>query len=71
MDYKDCIIVYKTGKGIYLRATKLTVLSADKFAIVYNGDDVMAIVPFDEIKTIMFCDMADAQALMDVIGAKA
>ena len=69
MDYKDCIIVYKTGKGIRLRATKLTVLNADKFAIVYNGDDVMAIVPFDEIKTIMFCDMADAQALMDVIGA--
>ena len=70
MDYKDCIIVYKTGKGICLRATKLTVLNIVYSRQVCHGDDVMAIVPFDEIKTIMFCDMADAQALMDVIGAR-
>lgn len=68
MEYKDCVIIYKTGKGVVLRATKLTVVNEDKVFIVYDGSDVMAIVPFDEIKTVLFCDMADAKELCEVLG---
>ncbi len=68
MNYKDCVIIYKTGKGVVLRAAKLTVVNEDKVFIVYNGYDVMAIVPFDEIKTGLFCNMADAEKLCEVLG---
>ena len=68
MNYKDCVIIYKTGKGLKLRATKLTVVNEDKVFIVFDGSDVMAIIPFDEIKTVLFCDMADAEKLCEVLG---
>lgn len=68
MNYKDCVIIYKTGKGVVLRATRLTVVNEDKVFIVYDGSDVMAIIPFDEIKTVLFCDMADADELCKVLG---
>jgi len=68
MNYKDCIIIYKTGNGFKLRATKLTVVNEDKVFIVFDGSDVMAIIPFDEIKTVLFCDMADAEKLCEVLG---
>ena len=68
MEYKDCVIVYKTGKGVVLRATKLTVVNEDKVFIVFDGSDVMAIVPFDEIRTVLFCDVADAEKLCEVLG---
>ena len=66
-EYKDCVIVYKTGKGLCLRATKLTVHNADKFAVVWDNDNVMAIVPFAEIKTILFCDITDAEKLLETL----
>ena len=67
MGYKDCVIIYKTGKGLKLRATKMTVVNEDKVFIVFDGSNVMAIVPFDEIKTVLFCDMADAEKLCEVL----
>ena len=68
MNYKDCVIIYKTGMGIKLRATKLTVVNEEKVFIVYDGSDVMAIVPFSEIKTMLFCDAADMEMLCKVLG---
>jgi hypothetical protein len=68
MTYKDCVIIYKTGKGLKLRATKLTVVNEDKIFIVFDGSDVMAIIPFDEIRTVLFCDVADADELCKVLG---
>lgn len=68
MTYKDCVIIYKTGKGLKLRATKLTVVNEDKVFIVFDGSDVMAIIPFDEIKTVLFCDVTDAEELIEVLG---
>ena len=68
MNYKDCVIVYKTGKGLKLRATKLTVVNEDKVFIVFDGSDVMAIIPFSEIRTVLFCDETDADELIKVLG---
>lgn len=68
MNYKDCVIIYKTGKGLKLRATRLTVVNEDKVFIVFDGSDVMAIVPFDEIRTVLFCDVTDADELIEVLG---
>ena len=73
MEHRDCIIVYKNGKGISLRATRLTVENADKMITVYNGDDLMAIVPLDEVKTVIFADCGDAdgiKALMEAMTAE-
>lgn len=67
MNYKDCVIIYKTGNGLVLRATELTVVNENKVFIVYDGSNVMAIVPFDEIKTVLFCDMADAEKLCEAL----
>lgn len=76
MDHKDCIIVYKNGKGIALRATQMTVRETqmtveniDLTLTVYNGDDLMAIVPLDEIKTVIFADCGDAEAISAMIEA--
>ena len=69
IEYKDCIIVYKNGEGISLRATRLTVENADKLITVYNGDDLMAIVPLDEIKTVVFADCGSADAIGTLIEA--
>ena len=68
MNYKDCVIIYKTGKGLKLRATKMTVVNEDKVFIVYDGPNVMAIVPFSEIRTVLFCDVTDADELIEVLG---
>ena len=68
MEYKECVIIYKTGKGVVLRATRLTVVNEDKVFIVYDGSDVMAIIPFSEIRTMLFCDVADAEKLCEVLG---
>jgi hypothetical protein len=68
MTYKDCVIIYKTGKGLKLRATKLTVVNEDKVFIVFDGSGVMAIIPFDEIRTVLFCDVTDADELCKVLG---
>lgn len=69
MEYKDCIIVYKNGKGISLRATRMTVENADKMITVYNGDDLMAVVPLDKIKTVVFADCGDAAAISELMEA--
>jgi len=69
IEYQDCIIVYKNGKGISLRATRLTVENSDKLITVYNGDDLMAIVPLDEIKTVVFADCGSADTVGKLIEA--
>ena len=61
--------MYKNAKGIALRATKLTVENSDKMVVVYNGDKIMAIVPFAEIKTIVFADCGDYKAVNSMIEA--
>lgn len=68
-DHKDCIIVYKHGKGIALRATRLTVENAEGLITVYNGDDLMAIVPLAEIKTVVFADFGDVDSIQAMIEA--
>jgi hypothetical protein len=69
IEYQDCIIVYKNGKGISLRATRLTVENADRLITIYDGDNLMAIVPFDEIKTVVFADCGSADAVEKLIEA--
>lgn len=69
IEHKDCIIVYKHGKGIALRATRLTVENAEGLITVYNGDDIMAIVPLSEIKTVVFADCGDARNVQSMIEA--
>lgn len=64
--HKDCIIVYRNGKSIRLRATSVPV--GDAIATVYENGSVMAVVPLDLIKTILFCDIADAQTIVDAIN---
>lgn len=59
--------MYKNGKGISLRATRLTVENADKLITVYNGDDLMAIVPLNEIKTVIFANCGSADAVGELI----
>lgn len=67
IEHKDCIIVYKKGRSISLRATRLTVENSDKMITVYNGDDLMAIVPIDEIKTVIFADCGDVGTIGKLI----
>ena len=69
MDHKDCLIVYKNDKGIALRATRLAVENSDKMAVVYNGDEIMAIVPIAEIKTIVFAECGGYKAANEMIKA--
>ena len=69
IEHKDCIIVYKSGKGIALRATGLTVVNSDKMVVVCNGDEIMAIVPLAEIKTIIFADCGDYETVNSMIEA--
>lgn len=66
---RDCIIVYKHGKGIALRATRLTVENTEGLITVYDGDDLMAIVPLAEIKTVVFANCGDCQSIQAMIEA--
>lgn len=67
---KDCVIVYKNGKGIALRATRMLVQDAEGMMVtVYNGDDLMAIVPLAEIKTVVFADCGDVYSIQAMIEA--
>ena len=66
--YKDCVIVYKSGKGIVLRATKMTVINKDSVILVYDDDVIMAVVPLSEIKTVLFCEASDAEKLCEAIS---
>lgn len=67
MEHGDCIIVYKNGKGISLRATRLAVENTDRMITVYNGVDLMAVVPLDEVKTVIFADCGDAENIKEMI----
>ena len=69
MEHGDCIIVYKNGKGISLRATRLAVENTDKMITVYNGEDLMAIAPLDEVKTAIFADCGDVENIKAMIEA--
>lgn len=69
IEHKDCIIVYKNDKRIALRATRLTVENSDKMVVVYNGEELMAIVPLAEIKTVVFADFGDDEAVNSIIKA--
>lgn len=68
LSYRDCLIVYQNGKAVRMRATKLTVKNGEKYAIIYDGEAVIAVVPLDAIKTILFCDIADTQEIVDAIN---
>lgn len=68
-EYHDCVIVYKNGKGIALRSTRFTVENDDKLIIVYNCDDIMAIIPLDQIKTLVFADCGDPEDISKLIEA--
>ena len=71
MEYRDCIIVYKDGQAIILKANKLAIENEKKFAYVYDNENVMAIVALDEIKTVLFADIGAAeiaQAMVDAIN---
>ena len=61
--------MYKNDKGIALRATGLTVVNSDKMVVVCDGDEIMAIVPLAEIKTIIFADCGDYEAVNSMIEA--
>ena len=69
IEYQDCIIVYKHGKGIALRATRLTVENTDKMITVYDGDNLVALVPLDEIKTVVYADCGSGDAVGELIEA--
>ena len=69
MEHGDCIIVYKNGKGISLRATRLAVENTNKMITVYNDDDLMAIAPLDEVKTVIFADCGNAENVKAMIEA--
>lgn len=67
---KDCVIVYKNGKGIALRATRMTVEDADGMMVtVYDDNGLMAIVPLAEIKTVIFADCGTAEMINSMIEA--
>lgn len=68
-EYRDCVIVYKHGKGIALRATRLTVENSDGLITVYDGDDLMAIVSLSEIKTVVFADCGGCDSIQAMIEA--
>ena len=71
MEYRDCIIVYKDGQAIILKANRLAIENEKKFAYVYDNESVMAIVALDEIKTVLFADTGGpemAQAMVDAIN---
>ena len=69
MEYRDCIIVYKSGQAIILKANRLAIENEKKFAYVYDNENVMAIVALDEIKTVLFADMGDAEAAKAMVDA--
>jgi len=50
-------------------ATRLTVENAEGMITVYNGDDLMAIVPLAEIKTVVFADCGDCDNIQSMIEA--
>lgn len=43
--------------------------NAEGLITVYNGDDLMAIVPLAEIKTVVFADCGDCQSIQAMIEA--
>ena len=47
----------------------MTVENADKMIVVYNRDDIMAIVPLDEIKTVVFADCGSADEVNALVEA--
>lgn len=47
----------------------MTVENAEGLITVYNGDDLMAIVPLSEIKTVAFADCGDVDSIQAMIEA--
>ena len=52
-----------------MRATRLTVENKEGVIIVFNGDDIMALVPLAEVKTVVFADCGDYQSIQAMIEA--
>ena len=52
-----------------MRATRLTVENAEGLITVYNGNDLMAVVPLAEIKTVVFADCGDCDSIEAMIEA--
>lgn len=68
-EYKDCIIAFKNGKGIALKAWKITVENADKVITVYGSDGIMAIVPLAEIKAVVFSNCGSQATINSIMEA--
>ena len=68
MDYKDCIIIYKNGSAVTLRANKLTACSEKNVVYVYDNDSIIAIINMEYVKTVLFDVCGDAQAMVDAIN---
>lgn len=67
-DYKDCIIALKHGKGVRLAATGVSMEMNEKMVVVWDKSDIMAIVPFDEIRCALFAHSYDPDELLEAIG---
>ena len=67
-EYKDCIIALKYGKGIRLTATGVSMEMNDKMVVVWDKSDIMAVVPFDEIRCVLFAHSYDPDELLGAIG---
>ena len=69
VDYRDCIIVYKSGQAIILKANRLAIENEKKFVYVYDNENVMAIVALDEIKTVLFADTCGSEMTQIILDA--
>ena len=67
-EYKDCIIALKHGKGVRLAATGVSFETNDKMVVVWDKSDIMAVVPFDEIRCLLFAHSYDPDELLEAIG---
>lgn len=65
---KDCIIVYQSGAAVMLRATRLTIDNKETLATIFDGNEIMAVIPITEVKTIILADCADAKEIIAAIN---
>ena len=65
--YKDCIIELKHGKGVRMSATGVSIEMNEKMVIVWDMATIMAVVPFDEIRCVLFAHSCDPDELLEAI----
>ncbi len=67
-EYKDCIIALKHGKGVRMSATGVSIEMNEKMVVVWDNATIMAVVPFDEIRCVLFAHSYDPNELLEAIG---